>query len=52
MPPDVVTVADPLLPPLQLTFVFEEIVAIITVGWVMVTERVTVHPLLSVTVTV
>ena len=52
MPPPAETVAVPLLPPLQLTFVWAEMLAVNTGGWVIVTPEVLVHPLLSVTVTV
>mgnify|MGYP006961380426 CR=1 FL=1 len=51
MPPDAVTVAVPLLPPLQLTLVCD-VVAVIAVGWVIVTLRTTVQLLASRTVTV
>jgi hypothetical protein len=41
-----------LLPPLHATLVCEADVALKAAGWVMVNERVAVHPLASVTVTV
>ena len=52
MPPPTNTVALPLLPPLQLTWVWAEILAVNTAGCVIVAEVVFVQPLLSVTVTV
>jgi hypothetical protein len=51
-PPVAVTVAEPLLPPLQLTFVCAEIVAVGEPAFVMVTVRVMLQPFASVTVTV
>ena len=51
VPPVAEAVADPLLPPLQLTFV-ELIEATTAAGSVTVTVVVSVQPLLSVTVTV
>jgi hypothetical protein len=52
VPPDPLAVADPLLPPLQLTFVFATVDAANTAGSVMVTLEVAVHELASDTVTV
>ena len=52
MPPDALTVALPLLPPLQLTFVCNEMPAAIAVGCVMVTLVVSVQLFASVIVTV
>jgi hypothetical protein len=52
VPPDVVTVAEPFVPPLQLTLVDALIPALRTVGWVMTTEELTAHPFASVMVTV
>jgi hypothetical protein len=51
-PPPGVTVAEPLLPPKQETFVVAEIVAVTCVGCVIVAVVVTEHPFASVTVTV
>ena len=52
MPPPAVTVALPLLPPLQLTLVWAVILAVIAVGCVIVADVVFVQLLASVTVTV
>ena len=52
VPPDPFAVADPSLPPLQLTFVFATVDAANTAGSVMVTLEVAVHELASDTVTV
>ena len=52
VPPDPLAVADPLLPPLQLTFVWDEMLAVTAVGSVMVTVSVSSQPFASVTVTV
>ena len=51
MPPLILTVAVPLLPPLQLTFVCD-VVPVIADGCVMVAERVVLQPLASVIVQV
>ena len=52
VPPVTLTVADPVLPPLQFTFVLAEIVAVGDAGFVTIAVDVFIHPLLSVTVTV
>jgi hypothetical protein len=52
VPPVPLAVADPLLPPLQLTFVFANVDAANTAGSVIVTLDVLVHEFASVTVTV
>jgi hypothetical protein len=52
VPPVPLAVADPLLPPLQLTFVFATVDAANTAGSVIVTLDVLVHEFASVTVTV
>ena len=52
VPPDPFAVADPSLPPLQLTFVFATVDAANTAGSVMVTLDVVVQELASDTVTV
>jgi hypothetical protein len=52
VPPVPLAVADPLLPPLQLTFVFATVEAANTAGSVIVTLDVLVHKFASVTVTV
>ena len=44
VPPVTVTVADPSLSPLQLTFVLELILALRTAGSVIVTLAVALHP--------
>jgi hypothetical protein len=51
VPPEVAIVADPLVPPLQLTFVFVT-VAVIALGCVMVIDLVVEHEFASETVTV
>jgi hypothetical protein len=51
VPLETVTVAVPVLPPLQRTLVVE-VNALIAVGWVTVVVAVAVHPLESVTVAV
>ena len=52
VPPVAEAVAEPSLPPLQLTFVGVPMEATTAVGSVIVTDSVSVHPLASVTVTV
>ena len=52
MPPDPAAVAEPSLPPLQLTLVELEMEATTAVGSVIVTLAVSVQPLASVAVTV
>ena len=52
VPPDPLAVADPLLPPLQLMFVFTAELATTTVGSVIVVLAVVVQLFASVTVTV
>lgn len=52
MPPAGVTVAVPLLNPLHVTFVEDDIEEVSCVGWVIVTEDTDVHKLASLTVTV
>ena len=54
LPPDTIAVADPVLPPLQATFTCEVVTLMLLVGCVISTLAFcdTVHPLLSVTVTV
>ena len=52
VPPDPLAVADPLLPPLQLMFVFTTELAVNAEGSVMVTLDVLVHEFASDTVTV
>jgi hypothetical protein len=49
VPPAGVTVADPLLSPLQETFVLDD-VALKAIGWVIVTFSIKVHPFASVMV--
>ena len=49
VPPEGLTVAEPFVPPLQLTFVLV-VVALTTVGCVIVTLPVVVHPFASVIV--
>jgi hypothetical protein len=52
VPPEGLTLAAPVVPPLQVTLVWEPEVVEIAVGCVMVTEAVVVVELASVTVTV
>jgi hypothetical protein len=51
VPPEGVTLADPLLPPLQDTLVKVEAEAVRVVGWVTVVLEIAVQPCESVTVT-
>ena len=52
VPPDAEAVAEPSLPPLQLTLLSNEMDAARTAGSVIVMVSVSVHPFASVTVTV
>ena len=52
VPPLPPAVADPFVPPLQLTFVLALIVAVTAVGSIIVTEAVAEHEFKSLTVTV